>query len=164
MSVTSTIPGAVAVLAGYLQTVADAQPQLGVGVYTGGLPVEHVADNLLMVGSITEEGEIIVPGTYRWAAIPGAAKLRTEEYALRGSIRCWAGDSDPLSRLTDAFSLLNGVHQQILDDVGGSGALSPSGSWGELQVSNPLNGPIGRRGWGVVLEFDLHVINAQLQG
>lgn len=166
MSIASTVPGAAATLAGYMQTVAAANPVLNPGVYIAGLPTASVANNYMMVGS-WDGGIVVAPDTYKWAAIPGAAMLRSEEYALNGAIRVWAGDGGPtaaLDRITDAFTLLNGIHEQIAQDLGGSGNLSPSGSWGDLDVTMEANGPIGGKGWGIVLGFELHVINVQLQG
>jgi hypothetical protein len=43
----------------------------------------------------------------------------------------------------------------------GSTPLSPSGSWGDLTVSMYANSPREQAGWGVVLTFELAVINAQ---
>ncbi len=164
--IVSTVPGAAAILAGYMRTVAAANPDLNAGVYVAGIPTATVRNNFLMVGSY-ETGVIIAPETYTWNAVPGAAMLRGEAYALQGCIRAWsgaAGQEAALARLGEAFTLLNGLHQQITADVGGSGSLSPSGSWGDLDVTMDVNGPIGQSGWGCVLGFELHVINAQLQG
>lgn len=166
MPITSTIPGAASALAGYMRTVAAANPALNPGVYVAGIPTASIRNNWMMVGN-WPEGIIVAPDTYRWAAIPGQALLRSEEYALQGCISAWSGAADSnaaLARIGDAFNLLNGLHEQIASDLGGSGTLSPSGSWGDLDVTMEHNGPLGGKGWGVILGFELHVINAQLQG
>lgn len=169
MSITSTVPGAIQALKGYLTTVAAANPDpqgVAPGVYISGVPTATVRDYYLEIGN-WETGAIIAPETYRWNAIPGTAKLRSEAYAVELTIRTWAGAADEnaaLARIDDAFALLNGVHQQILNDLGGGGQLSPSGSWGDLDVEMVANGPLGGKGWGVILSCQLHVINAQLQG
>jgi hypothetical protein len=171
VSITSTVPAAAATLAAYMQAVADANPALNPGVYVGGIPTATVRDNFLMVGNYAE-GIIVAPETYSWAAVPGMAKLRLEAYALFGCIRVWtgaAGTDASLARLGEAFTLLNGLHQEIVDDLGGDlvavDSLTSSGSWGDLDVTMEINGPIGtKKGWGVVLQFELHVINAQLIG
>lgn len=163
---TSTVPGAVAQLGTYMQTVANANTALNPGVYAGGIPINSVRNNFLMVGS-WPDGIIIAPDTYRWVAVPGMVKMRSEEYAIQGCIRAYGGASGTgaaLSRLSEAFTLLNGLHDQIASDLGGSGNLSPSGSWGDLVVTMEESGPIGGKGWGVVLGFELHVLNVQLNG
>lgn len=165
-TITSTIPGAAQTLAGYMKTVATANPSLNPGVYVAGIPTASIRANWMMVGNYPD-GIIVAPDTYTWAAIPGAAKLRSESYALQGCIATWAGAADSnaaLARISDAFTLLNGIHEQITSDLGGSGSLSPSGSWGDLDVVMEHNGPLGGKGWGVILGFELHVINVQLQG
>ena len=163
MSLVSTVPGAITTLQGYLTTVAAATTVTDVQVYLGKQATEtQLAFNLMMVGD-WHEGVPVAPASFDWAAIPGQSKLIKEEYALQACIACWAGGFDPLSRLNDAYSLLNGVHQQIRNDLGGSNNLSPSGSWGALHVTISEFGRIGT-GWGVVLGLELHVINAQISG
>lgn len=168
--ITSTVPAAVNTLGLYMQNVAAANPALNPAVYMVGLPVGSVRNNFLMVGSMTT-GELISPESYKWNAVPGTAKLRGESYALLGTIRVWSGASGKdaaLARLGDAFTLLNGLQQQIVNDLGANAyttaALSPSGSWGDLDVSMDGNGPLDGKGWGVALGFELHVLNVQLQG
>jgi hypothetical protein len=163
MAITSTVPGAVATLAGYMTAAAAANPLLDAETYVG-LPIGEVADNYLMVGE-PDSGAVIVPGSYSWASMPVGAKRRNEVYALQATIRTWAGDIDPAARLNDAFALLNSLHEQIVSDPGGSGNLSPSGAWGALHVAMPANGPLdGMGGWGTVLDLQLHVLNVQLLG
>jgi hypothetical protein len=42
--------------------------------------------------------------------------------------------------------------------------LSPSGAWGGLDVTMQESGPLGGKGWGIVLAFQLYVINVLLMG
>lgn len=167
MSIRSTIPAAAARLATYMQTVADANPTLDPKVYVSGWPTASVANNFLMVGAADDTAAVVNPTTYSWAAIPGTAMLRTESYSLMGTIRTSGGTGGTqaaLARLGDAYTLLNGLMEQIVGDVGGSGDLTPSGSWGDLTVSMIHNGPVQNSGWSVVLGIELQVINAQIQG
>lgn len=175
MTTVSTIPAAMQVLAAYMQRVADTNPALAPGVYVG-LPVSAVRNNYLMVGDL--EGKLFTPETYHWAAVPGAARLRLESYALLGTIRAYAGSSDVAARTGDVMAMLNGLQELIVSDPGGYAAgltvappataggtnLSPSGSWGDLKVTDQTAGQINGQGWGVVLTFELDVINAQLSG
>jgi hypothetical protein len=170
MSITSTIPGAAQTLLGYMQAVAGANPDLDVQVYTGWPVTSAWSPNFMMLGDY-KEGLVVSPDSYRWAAVPGAAKLRFEEYALMGCIRAWSGSPDgtaPFDRLGEAYTLLNGLHDQIVSDIGGDSyvvdSLTSSGSWGDLGVTMDAFGQIDGKGWGVVLGFELHVINAQLIG
>lgn len=163
MTMTSTVPSAVTVLQGYMTTVASANPALDPGVYLGA-PVGNVANNFMMVGHL-DDGAVHTPITYDWSAIPGAAHRVAEEYALHGTIRAWAGDIDPAGRLADAYAMRDGLHAQIVSDIGGSGNLTSSGSWGAFHVEMVANGPLASiDGWGVVLAFELYVINAELSG
>jgi hypothetical protein len=165
MALVSTVPAAVATLQGYMATVAAASTVTDVQVYVGYSTARSgMSYNFMMVGDY-QEGIVVAPDTYTWADIPGAAKRRTESYALQGCIQTWSGGTDVLGRLNDAYSLLNGLHELIVTDIGGSGSLSPSGSWGGLVVTMDANGPLETTaGWGVVLGFQLHVINAQIIG
>lgn len=161
MAIVSTVGPAIAVLAGYFDTVAAGLPGLNIGVYTG-LPVENVAENFLMVGDYPNGDETIVGYEQRWAAMGASAGLRSEEYSIACCLRAWSGDSDPAGRLSDAFSMFDAVARQLVADPGGSAQLTPSGSWGAVRLTMPVAGPIGGAGWGVVLAFDVEVINAQL--
>lgn len=175
MTVVSTVPAAMQVLAAYMSQVASQNPALNPGVYVG-LPVETVRSNYLMVGD--PEGKLIDPESYQWAAVPGQARLRLESYAVLGNIRAYSGSADLTGRVTDAFGMLNGLQELIVSDPGGyakglnpaapatdgGSNLSPSGSWGDLKVTDVASGQIGGQGWGVVLTFQLDVINAQLSG
>jgi hypothetical protein len=146
-----------------MQTVAAANPTLNAGSYFGE-PVERVTNNFMMLGSYAD-GSLIVPNTFEtdWAGMPVAAKRRNEKYALAGCIRSWDGNVDPQTRVSEAFTMLDGLHEQIVSDPRGSGNLSPSGSWGDFNVSMEACGVLGE-GWGVILAFELYVINARLTG
>ena len=162
---TSTIPGAVSTLQGYMNTVAAATTVSDVGVYVGySVRREGMAHNYLMVGNY-DGGIPVLAVESNWNAIPGQSLLRSESYALEGHVRTWAGGQDYQSRLNDAFALLNALQDQIFADLGGSGTLTPPGSWGGFNWRVEEFGPLGDpKGWGVVIGFELHVINAQLSG
>lgn len=175
MSTVSTIPAAMQVLAAYMRQVAANNPSLAPGVYVG-LPVAQARPNYMMVGDL--EGKLFSPETYHWAAVPGAARLRLESYALLGTIRAYSGSSDIAGRTADVMAMLNGLQELVVSDPGGYAAgltvtapataggsnLSPSGSWGDLKVTDQASGQLNGQGWGVVLTFELDVINAQLSG
>lgn len=169
--VASTVPAAVTVLKGYLDAVATQNastlnPQTSIGI-----PTASNRPNMLMVGDY-ETGVLVNPTTYRWAAVPGRTRMRSEEYSILGAIECAGGaggSSAAAARLADAYQLLGDLMDQITADPAGLGGatdgstpLSPSGSWGDLTVSMIGNGPKSQSGWGVVLAFELAVINAQL--
>lgn len=175
MSVVSVVPAAIQVLAGYMTQVADDNPGLNPGVYVG-LPPGSVRNNFLMVGD--PDGKLFDPESYEWAAVPGQARLRSESFALLGSIRAYSGSADVAGRVADTFTMLNALQELIVADPGGYAAgltvaapasaggsnLSPSGSWGDLKVIDNATGPFGGQGWGVLITFQLDVINAQLSG
>jgi hypothetical protein len=165
MGFVSTIPGAVATLEGYMQAVASATSVPDVKVFVGySTPLSGMSDNFLMVGDY-QEGTLVMPSDGDWASLPAAAKRRTETYALQGCMRAWAGGTDWQSRLDDIFSLLDGLQSKIVSDPGGGGTLSPSGSWGQFSWRMEANGPlINTAGWGVVLGFELHVVNVRITG
>lgn len=168
MAVVSTVPGAISALAGYMQAVAAANPSLSIGVYPYGLPVASVTNNLIGLGD-AESGSGAVATTISsdWAAIPAGAALIKEEYALIGVIRSTSGaggQTGAQERTADAFTMWNGLLSQIVADPGGGGNLSPSGSWGAVEMTNHFSGPVGSSGWEVTLGFQVHVINAQLIG
>lgn len=163
MTVTSTVPGAIGTVYGYLQTVAAQNPALDVGTYIGLVP-GYAANNFMQIGE-WETGALLGPGAKTsWETFPANAALRHEEYTILGTIRSWAGNVDPQGRIGDAFTLLNGLHAQVVADIGGSGTLTPSGSWGDLDWTVATSGVMGGEGWGVVLAWELHVINARLAG
>lgn len=163
MSFISTIPGAVAVLEGYMSTVASASSVSDVNVYVG-YSAPTPSYNYMMVGDY-EEGLLMTRIASTWATFPAAAKRRTEEYSLVGHIRTWAGGYDWQSRLNDAFALLDALQDQILGDPQGSGALTTAGAWGSFDSTMKANGPLGDpTGWGVVIEFELSVLNARVTG
>lgn len=143
MSQTSTIPAAVQTLAGYMQTVAQANPSLDCGVYVGE-PIEEVTNNLLMVGH-WETGALITEASYTWAGMPVYARTRYEEYELQGTIRTWSGNVDVDSRLAEAFTLSSALQEQIVSDPSGSGNLA-GGAWGEFKLTMEHCGPLEGRG------------------
>lgn len=161
----STIPGAVTTLQGYMTTIAATTTVSNVGVYVGySTPLTGMSPNFMMVGDF-EEGLLYTPVDMNWAALGAAAKYRSEEYSLHGCIRCWAGGNDINSRIADAFTLLNALEEQIISDPGGSGTLSGSGSWGKLTHTMVAAGALENvAGFGVIINFDLEVINVRLTG
>lgn len=175
MSIVSTVPAAACVLAAYMQQVSANNAGLQAGAYLG-VPAQALRPNYMMVGDAT--GRWFNPETYSWAAMPGQARLRLEKYALVGTIRAYSGAADITGRHTDMFTMLNGLQELLVADPGGlaegmnvqtpavAGAvnLSPSGSWGDLTVTETSSGQLNGQGWGVVITFELSVINAQLQG
>jgi uncharacterized protein YciI len=166
---TTTIPAAIATVYSYLETACGAYPTLNAQA-TIGWPIGTVPNNWAMVGSFAQEGGgIVVSNTSQWAVIPASALRRTEEYAIAGSIVCWDGNVDPISRINDAMSLLDAFYKALFDDYKnpGNGALTPTGSWGEFTWTMPTSGPFSdadgnASGWGVVVEFELHPVNIQI--
>lgn len=162
MPVTSTVPGAINALLGYMNSVAATNPALDISVHLGE-PIVNVNDNFMAVGSF-QDWAPVAPDTYSWATIPGAAKLRTESYSLQACLRAYSGEVDPLARLTDVFAMLNALHQEILNDIQAGGALGGPGAWGALHVDMDEFGPLDNKGFGCVLGLQLAVINVQISG
>ena len=164
MPFVSTIPKAITTLQGYLNTVAAATTVTDTAVYVGYAQTQNLAYNYMMVGEYNT-GHLIAPTESNWVSLGSLAKRRHEKYAILGHIRTWAGDDDWQSRLNDCFTLLDSLTDQILADPGGSNNLTPSGSWGQFNWRMEEIGPLGdASGWGVVIGFELHVLNAQVQG
>lgn len=175
MAITSTVPAAMQVLAAYMNSVANANPALNPGVYVG-LPVESVRNNYMMVGDT--EGKLFTPDSYSWAAVPGLARLRKETYALLGTVRAYSGGVNISARVGEVLTLINGLQELIVTDMGGNAVglnpaspatdgginLSDSGSWGGFRITDQTSGPINGQGWGVVVTFEIDVINAQITG
>ena len=159
-TVTSTVPGAVAVLQRHFEAVAKTEPKLAPAVYIG-LPVERVADSYLLIGD-EETGSLLASYSMKFTSAV-AANRHSEEYGILCALRVWAGDTNQLARLTDAFRLLAGVTTALQNDPGGSGQLTPSGTWQVSEVTVPVNAPFGDPvGFGVVLAFIVQVINVRL--
>lgn len=170
MAIVSTVPAAIETLAVYMRSVASQFQALNVGVYPYGEPVASVSNNLIALGNF-ETGVLSTPVKSAWAAIPGVAKLRSEEYELEGIIRTASGAGGAgaaQARMQEAFELSGALEEQIVTDLGANAyqtaALSPSGSWGDFTVTPVFSGPAQQSGWIVVLAFSLQVINVQLQG
>lgn len=160
LSLTSTVPGAVSTLRDHFQAVASASA-LDPGVYLG-TPTAEVANNYLMIGEYASQ-QIVHGYSSSFAAIPGAAALKSEDYRLACTIRAWSGDVDELGRIDDAYGLFDAVVSALTADLGGSGQLTPSGSWQVTNAAEDDNGPLAfGAGWGYVLGFDVHVFNVQL--
>lgn len=167
-TVVSTIPGAIETLKGYLDSIAATNPlgQVPLGTYYGyQTPLAAMAANFMMVGDY-EEGILHGTSTGTWARLPAMSKERTEEYHLNGALRCWQGGNDQVRQVLDnAFTLLNALQTAVVNDPGGSGNLSASGSWGALEFDQLANGPLATTaGWGVVYGFTLQVENVRLYG
>lgn len=165
----STVPGAIARLAKHLQTVADANPTLKLGVYVG-RPIQTVADNFVSLGDPLGNGELLTGYLSGWQGMRQSPSLRrTEDYGLHCVLRIWNGNIDPVARITEAFtvmsSLMNVLADDIrggADDIGQGGVLSPGGQWAISTIDNTSTGPIDAKGWGVVFEFDVVVQNVVL--
>lgn len=163
MSLTSTVPAAVSLLKTKMQAVATANPSLAPGVYVGQIIGTDVANNFLAIGDPAGGGQLVAEygqqfdGMY---SIPPARRI--ESYGITGMIRAWDETVDPIARLTDAFTLLNGLITQLADDPEGSDQLTTMGSWGVTNVENPVLGKIDSRGCGCILTFTVTVSDAQL--
>ncbi len=160
MSLTSTVPGALSALETDLQAVATANPSLDVGVYLG-VPIANVTNNYLAI-SEWETGELIVNYRQEWAGLPANPPRRSEEYGIPVTIRAWAGDSDPQSRIADLFTLVDGVLGAVQADPQASGALTSSGSWQATELTIPESGPLGGKGFGVVAQLIIEITNVRL--
>jgi hypothetical protein len=163
-TLTSTVPGCIAALTTHLNTVASDNSSLNIGIYTG-LPIETLKDNFIMIGDYND-GKLIEGYAQDWRGFPAVAERKSEAYALPCSLRAWSGNSDPVSRITDAFTMMDAVMGQLQGDpqgtVNGGYPLTPSGSWQVTSIDMPTSGPLGGAGWGVVLTFLVDVINVYL--
>src|SRR6185437_8005842 len=160
-SLTSTVPGAIGCLQTHLRNVAAANPALKVGVFLGPPTGQQVPNNRFCIGS-HENFELLTTYNGEFAAIPGASYLKSEEYVIACHLQVWADPPDPLDRITDGFTLMSGVLSELTGDIGASGTITPSGSWQVTSMRTPYSGPGPEGGWGLVIEFDIHVWNVQL--
>lgn len=168
VALVSTVPGAVGVLEGHFNNVAAANPALNVGVFVGPPVGQNVPNNHLAIcGYPVNDGEMVVGWLGKFNAIPGSLYLKGEDYSLACHLQTWSGEVDPISRITEAWTLLSGVMTELTLSaaaIGGSGSLTPSGSWEISNVGNPHSGPFATGGgWGMVLTFDIHVWLVQMQ-
>lgn len=163
MPLTSAVPGAAATLLGYMNTVAAASTVPDVQVIEAySQPIAGMPANYIALGDYTE-GFIVSPELFTPRQLPGTTGRRNVTFSLLGHIRTWAGGWDVVDRLADNRALSDALLDQILNDVRGAGTLSASGSWGAFESRMVANGPLGdAAGWGVVFDFELSVINAQL--
>lgn len=167
VTLTSTLPGAIATLETHLQAVADANRTLDpsggpVGVFVGPPVGQQVPNYRFCVGA-ADTFELLKKYDGGFAAIPGASYLKSEDYVLTGHLQCWAEPVDPIGRITDAFTLMSGLLAALTGDIGASGTITPSGSWQITSMTTPFSGPFqASAGWGIVVEFDIHVWNVQL--
>lgn len=157
----STVPGAVATLQTHFLNVRTANPSLDVGVFLGPPVGQQIPDNRLVIGA-HETYELLTSYTGDFAAIPGASYLKSEDYVIACHLQVWADPPDPIGRITDAFTVMSGVLTELTGDIGASGTITPSGSWQVTSMRTPITGPIDGGGWGIVIEFDVHVFNVQL--
>jgi hypothetical protein len=156
------VPGAVQTIQTYFTNVASALPQYDIGTYLF-FPTADVNQNYLILGHWENGEEVVVNYDSTWESLPAANQYIGETYRIQMSLRVWSGEVDPLGRLTDAFTILDSLRAQFVNDPGGSGQLSPSGSWGKWSVSMPTSGPLGQLGgWGIVLAIESEVINVRI--
>ncbi len=163
MSITSTVPGAITTLLGYFADVASANPSLDVGVYSG-LPIANIKNNYLSIGE-WETGSVLSGYRQDWVGFPASASPKLEDYSINCVARAWDGSSDTTAiaqRFTDAFTLLDGVMGCLQADPGASGSITPSGTWQVVGVDNIASGPLGGKGFGVLLSFEVQVINVRI--
>ena len=163
-TLTSTIPGALSALETHMQNVASAHPLLNISVHVG-IPIAEVENNYLAIGTY-ETGELVLDYEQDWAGFPAAAERKSERYKIPCTVRAWAGNTDPISRITDLFTMLDGILAELQADpqatVNGGYPLTPSGSWQISRVDIPVSGPLNNKGWGIVASFEVDVINVRL--
>lgn len=151
--VASTVPDAITSLLQHFANVATASGYSSFEV-TDGEPVEYVANYLLQLTGWSNHHRV-------WASASGDFSVY-EDYDLDCLIRCWQGDSDPVSRRLEAFHILDMVIVELLNDKNAGGALTMSGDW-EIVSSESVQGPAqGAGGWGVDLNFVVHCENIYL--
>lgn len=159
-TLTSTVPGAIQQLLTYIEGVATANPSLEISTSIG-LPIARVANNYIMVGNY-ETGELIDNYHQDWAGLPAGAVRKNEEYDILCSLRAWSGESDPVSRLNDAYTMFDGVMGFVMTNPGANGTITASGSWQVTDVKMPESGPFDAKGWGVIMTFAVSVRNVRL--
>lgn len=163
VTLTSTVGPAVATLTTHLQNVANANPSLNVGVFVGAVLATESNNNWLTIGD-PETGVFLNNYDSQYASLPATAYRKTEDYEIEGTVRTWNGGSDPVTRINEAMTLLNGIRSELATDIGGSGVLTASGSWSLEKVDNTAAGPLGGAGWGCVFRYTVHVINVRIVG
>ncbi len=159
----STIPTAMSQLLTLFNTVATANSPFGpAGQQSGiqvvdGVPIEYVANYM-----------IVLKGFSNWKQnwwTTGQAFDRLEEYDLDCQIHCWQGDTDPNGRRTEAFTILAAIRSQLYTQLqSGNGILGlPMSADAAIDSGDALQGPAnGTSGWGIDLDFIIHVENATL--
>lgn len=162
MPAASTVPLALQTVEAYFNAVSVQNPQYALGVYLG-QPVETAADNYLMIG--TDAGDLISGYRSSWKTMPAPGQV-DENYSVAAQLRVWSGEVAAYDRLTDAFFLFSAIRQQIWEDPGANrvqqGALTSSGSWGDVTLTMEFNGPTAKGGYGVILGFEIAVINVRI--
>lgn len=158
----TTVGTAISTLEGYFNTIAAVTSVADVSVYLG-FPTGSVTDNYLMIGAWDSGEDVVLEYDSEWLGLPGVSGMvYGETYKINCNLRTYSRDTAPLDRINDAFTLYGAVRAQIQADPGGSGNLSPSGSWGRVRATMPTNGLINGSGWGVILAFEVEVINVRL--
>ena len=160
MPLTSTVPAALGQLYTYLQTVVAASSVAPLAAYYGA-PVANVTNNYVMVGH-WENGQLLQNYQQDFAGFPAIANKKNEQYELLVTIRTWDGSTDPTQRVTDLMSLADGVMSQFANDPNASGTITPSGTWSVGEFEIVASGPFGGKGFGVLAQMTIPVINVRL--
>lgn len=123
-----------------------------------GSPVEYVSNYILSVTGMSGWEQ-------EWWTVGGDLQ-RLEHYDLECQAHCWQGNSDPPTRRTEAFYLVNQVRAALYTQLqpGSAGILGlPMGADAAIQTGELIQGPAeGTSGWGVDLNFIVHVQNVIL--
>lgn len=168
-ALTSTVPGALTVLLTHFKTVAAANPTLHVGSYLGE-PVGpgEPTNNYLMIGD-WQTGELVTGYKQDFRGFPAVSARKNEDYLIPCNLRTWSGEAPPAAptaatqRLTEAFTLFDGVLRQLQTDPQGSTKLTSSGTWQVVSMQIPQSGPWANvGGWGVLMTFDVHIFNVTI--
>jgi hypothetical protein len=166
----STVPGALQQMFSYVQIVANTYNNFNggqVGAYLGLAIGESIENNYLQIGD-DETGELFIGYRQDWVGLPAHGWRKGEEYTIPVCLRVWSGEVDQFARLTDAFTLVNALMNQIMADpnglANGSPNLTASGSWQITGLTQPFSGPIKGKGWGVMLKITVAVKNVRING
>jgi hypothetical protein len=164
VNVVSTVPTVLQAVQTNMQAVASANPTLNAAVYMGQV-IGAPANNFFGIGDPEGNGELFANYQSEFQGLFSEQVHRGEAYSILCHVRTWQGDVNPVARITEAFTLINGLANQIYTDKLAGGALqTPSsvGNWGLSNIQNHAAGKLDGKGWGCVFTFQIDVTNVVL--
>jgi hypothetical protein len=126
-----------------------------------GPPIGRPSSNYIMVGD-WQTGQLFSNYQQTFASLPAIANRKFETYEIPCTLRVWNGDTNPVARLGEVTTLIDGVMGALANDPNASGAISPSGTWEVRSWEIASTGPFEGKGWGILATFLVAVFNVQI--